>query len=1168
MAVRMLVFASLVLLIASGYRTFPQARQPAAPQRPAHWIWSPSAVSPGAPVYFRQNINLSEAPAAATLRAGARGRLVVYVNGKVAAAGAGEQAITGLDVRPHLVVGRNVLAFEVASSTGGGLAFELKVRFRGDREAVAVSNGDERVSTRFENGWELVSHDDRSWQAVRLMEIATAAPQRPAAAPTSRANQPAPAAPATQPAAPSEPQTASDGMDYSRLIRVWDISREGKPDADPYAGPRAVGERMLLTTSVPAANEIPLVASAGFTLLQTDSDHLSTNEVQPGRWDFGVLDSALRQTRNAGLDWCLFPHFAFPPKWYSNSVTYTRIRCLEHDQPVEAFSPWDPKWPPFVARGYEVLAEHYGHSATQAGRISGLYLGVHGDYGEAGLLMGARTSVPGQREEWQTRFGNLHNHLGWWCGDPLARAAFRQAMMRKYGDVEALNAAWKTRFRSENDIVYPVSPAENGRRWWLDFVHWYLGSVGNAAEMVARTARQAFPNTLLMLPAGFADENPRGGNDNSLIPKIAGRIGVDVRSTHGGFKPFAENQASMLGRLASASRFYGAPFWTEPPGKIDADTQVARIFAAVSLGSKGYFDWSANVLETRDVYYRFGKFLRVEQPVVDVAMFFPTTSHLLRPDAGYPQTLLKGCAEIRDILNYDILDERMIQDGALERYRVLVMWEGVVAEAATLDTIREWVRGGGVIVAYDFGKIETVEGDQSWFRDLFGYAGGLAAASANRRFVPERREALPSRYRVSVGNSEGAPFLMGDWHMPEPLGQVTGRWTGANAEVIVPVDPKRSYVLILRASARAEAGRKVREVLVNGRKVGDMDGTEDVTYRFAVPSSLLGGRETATVTIRCETWVPADVLPGSMDRRSLGVWVRYLQMEEADAAQGLADPPALRGRLETLVDTRRLQSDWARPYGRGWTVYYPARRAQLQGYYEVVRYVTYQLSAIDPLKRDAIPIDNQWDGVYATLFTDKALFYNPLETAVARKVDLPSALFEGRRDVLTPKAASYSLTLEPNSIGAIYFGDAPVEMLLQAEKFLDLGGLRPQTDSAFSPGQGTTHVLVPVGRQISTRFEVETPGTYRVFYRATRRGAPAVVEVAVDGTALRPAQEPQHRGAVPATRYAGVVSLASGVHTLTLKPLTGQDARMDFVVLTNDNAIAGYTFAPRVRSSR
>ncbi len=47
------------------------------------------------------------------------------------------------------------------------------------------------------------------------------------------------------------------------------------------------------------------------------------------------------------------------------------------------------------------------------------------------------------------------------------------------------------------------------------------------------------------------------------------------------------------------------------------------------------------------------------------------------------------------------------------------------------------------------------------------------------------------------------------------------------------------------------------------------------------------------------------------------------------------------------------------------------------------------------------------------------------------------------------------------------------------------------------------------------------------------------------------------------TLCAGEVYLNRGIHTLTLRPLKGQDLRADFVVLTADRDVAGYTFAVR-----
>lgn len=983
----LLVFVSTLLGLA--WMSFAQQNAP-IPVRTWSWIWAARTANAPETVYFRQPFTLSASPAVALLRITGRGQYTVYVNGRSVLRSSAKGAIQQADLTRLLRRGRNLLAVECMRTAGaGGLAFHLTIRYADGRTLQVVSDGAVRMSRAFTPGWEGIAFDDRTWARARVLGPG---PEGAARTPEPR---------------PAESNIRPPRFDATRLVRVWDLYAN-EPDENPYTRPRKPGERMILSSSIPPTQDIPLLASAGFTLLQTDSPPLSTNETTPGAWDFHRQDADLHLVKSYGLDWCYFARFAFPSPWYAREVSFTRVTCLEHHRPVEAFSPWEPKFPAFVSRGYQKLAEKYSSRSNKVQNIDALYLGIHGDYGEAGLPVGARIAVPGQREEWEKRFGNLHNHIGWWCADPLARASFRESMLRKYGDLDVLNAAWKTRLGSPDEITYPTGPTDGSRRRWLDFVHWYLDSVGTLAETVCRNARRSFPNTLMMLPLGFADENPRSGADNSLLPKIAAQEKVDIRSTHGGFKPFAQNQATMLGRIASACRFYGAPLWTEPPGRISPEQQVGRIFAAASLGCKGYFDWADNIPASRDVYYRYGRYLKVSQPVVDVAMFYPTTSQLLQPNLGYPPTFEKGCADIRDVLNYDIVDERMVNDGALDRYRLLVMWEGPVMEANTLAKIRDWVQAGGVLVAYDFGKIETVEGDRSWFGDLFGYAGRLTPAAVARRPLPNNR-------------------------------------------------------------------------------------------------------------------------------------------------------------YETSIDFSRLRSDWARPYGKGWTVYFPATRRQLEGYYEVVRYLTYHLSDLDPSKDDAIAIDNAWDGVYATLFTDKILYYNPGSITLTRTIVLSPTAFATHPDVKMPADFTHHLTLEPNTIEAIEFDTPTQELLLQCEKFTDLGGLRPLSGESFSPGRGQTHVLIPVGGQITTRFQCEVPGRYRIFYRAIRRGGQARAEVLVNGKPVgsRESRVASRESVVKMTLLAGTVELDKGIHTLAVRPRRGEDIRADFVILANDPTIAGYGFAVR-----
>ncbi|MCC6730334.1 MAG: hypothetical protein IT208_13435 [Chthonomonadales bacterium] len=1145
----------------------------AAPSPPlangCFWVWDgrPGAAS----LHVRQRFTLTAAPTAAEGLFASRGSLAVTVNGTEVLRAPGGRQTYRVGLAGRLLSGRNVVAIGArAGAGGGGVAFLITARLPDGRTVVVRSNGDERVVSSASPGWAGAAFDDRAWPLARTLtawDPSGARPAPPATSPTPPARPRRPSPPEQVPGPAARPPAADVvAYDPARIVRVWDIRAGGAADQNPYTRPRGSGERMLLTTSLPPAADMAVVRAAGFTLLQTDSDHLSTEEIAPGQWSFAGPDAAYRAARDQGFDWCYFPHYAFPPRWYAASVPFTRIRCLEHDRTVEAFSPWEPRFGPFMARGYERLAAQYGPSSQR--RAAALYLGVHGDYGECGLLMGARVSVPGQREDWQRRFGDLHDHLGWWCADPLARAAFRTAMMQKYGSIEVLNAAWHTRYRAADDIAYPGSPRGAARRHWLDFVQWYLNSTSSLVDAVSRVARRSFPDALLMLPAGFGDENPRGGEDNSMIARIAARNQVDVRSTHGGFRPVAENQASMLGRLASACRFYGAPLWTEPPSSIDADQEVGRIFEAASLGARGIFDWSSNVVANREVYYRYGRFLRVGQPVVDVAMIYPTTSHLLTPDVGYPPTFLKGCTAVRDVLNYDVVDERMVRDGALERYRVAVLWEGTIYEADTLERLRRWVEGGGVLAAYDFGKIETVEGDQGWFRDLFGHAGRLAPAVVNRRFVTEPGATPPLHYRINVGQSDAVTFLQGDWYDGESLGGVARRWTGADAAVNAPVAPGQRYTLTVRASVPPEAARRRREVLVNDVRVGELGTAAETTYRFAVPPAAIEGRPVARVTLRSETWVPANVLRDSADRRALGAWVTYVQMDAADAAPATADPGPPRGRIEATIDLRRVRSDWARAHGRGWCVYFPARRDRLEGYYELLRYLAYHLSDLDPAQSDGIVVDDAWDGVYATLQRDRVLYYNPGTSPVLRTIVLSPSAFAAHPELTTPTSYTHTLTVPAAAITSIELAGPPQEMLLQCEGFTVLGRLQPSTGPTLSPGAGPTHVLVPVGGSVATRFRAPVAGVYRIFYRAIRRGGPARAEVLVDGHAPEGPQRPTAAGGAPATTEAGSMRLDAGVHTLTLKPRLGEDLRADYVILSTDPGVAGYAFAPRVPGAR
>ena len=1101
----------------------------AAPAVNWTWVWAGGDAKTPDTVFFRQKFVLPAKPVSARLRIVADDKFTVYFNGqkKPFASASDWTTVQEYDAVGALKAGENLFAVEAVNLEGpGGLLYKLVVTLPKKKTLVFFSDARVRSNRRPPPGWTEIALDDSKWPAAR--EIA-------------------PAGSGTWGTLRGAPQT-----DPTRLVRLWDI-RAGadKPAADPYTRTRSIGDRMLLTTSVGSASEMQILAGAGFTLFQSDSDHLSTEETALNQWDWHTPEAQRRTVQRLGLDWCYFPHYAFPPDWFRKQNEYTRLQCLEHEEPVAAFSVWDPNWTAFIGKGYDALAQQF--TAKGKPTVSALNVGVHGDYGEAGLLSGARILVPAQREDWQKRFGNTHDHLGFWCADPLARADFRAVMLKKYGSLEALNVAWKREFKTPDDIKYPAVPRAEARSEWLDFIDWYQNSVGNAIETNLAAARKHFPDTLLMLPAGFSDEDIRGGNDNSLIPKLAAKYGAQVRSTHSAFHPFAENAATMFGRLGSACRFYDVPFWTEPPSGLTEEQETERLFEAVSQGARGTFDWADNALAHRDVYYRYGKYLRVEKPIVDAAMFYPAEAQKLRPNQGYAPLFAQACAYLRDTCNFDIVDDRMVMDGALARYRVLALWEGTLADGATLEKIKAWVNEGGVLLAYDFGKVTTFDGNTDWYAEMFGYAQEVAPARITERYPGD----VPAQYRFAMGGKETADFLSGDWYDPLLTDGGLLRWTGATANLRLPVRPDRKYTLTVRATVPPEAEGHRHRILLNGHELGSLDSPGDITYHFPLPAEFLNEQTLATLTLKSETFVPAESSPESKDKRKLGLLVQFVQLVEQNAKER-DDAPAPAGTIRRELDLHLLKTNWARRYGKGLTVYFNANRSLLKGYIEVIRQVVYHLSDIEEGRRDALPIDNAQDGVYATLFTDKILFYNSRETPVTKVLTIPAETWDAwKGEVAIPLETTLKITLEPHGIGAIDLAPQPQEMLFECEEFKTLNGLSPRADARCSPGSGPTCVHLVGGASIATRFKVETPGQFTLYTRTVRNNILEPVDILLDGLLL-PA--PVRAGQTFAN---GSVALTKGTHILTLKARLKHDVNADFVLFTNDPTIRGYDFAIR-----
>ncbi len=420
--------------------------------------------------------------------------------------------------------------------------------------------------------------------------------------------------------------------------------------------------------------------------------------------------------------WQYFPHFHWPPEWYRQTARFVPCTGVRSGRKLACMSLWSPDIVPWFDHGYAALAEHYGRGND---KLYAIYLGIHGDFGETLFPMGFH---PDEKKY----FGESGVALrDFWCGDDHARRDFRRDMRGKYHTVAKLNAVWGTTLPSFDAVDYPpgtysatadATGTPEARRYWLDFVQWYYDSMTKFTGEVCRIARQYFPHALLQIPVGGGSEKLMYGQDTTALPKIARQHGVHVRSTHGGYKPFAQGYAAMIKRIATPCKMYGVPHWLETGGDVTPQPTVSRMMEALSCGNFGYWEFGQNIVNAAGVFREYARFLTREKPVVDVALFFPTTHHRLIRNVNFPERLQEVGAKLRAVMDYDMLDEELIEDIGLEPYRVLVWIEGRFAEKNTLQALAGWVENGGVLVRLGEEPPQTVEGDIGPGAGLLGLA--------------------------------------------------------------------------------------------------------------------------------------------------------------------------------------------------------------------------------------------------------------------------------------------------------------------------------------------------------------------------------------------------------------------------------------------------------------
>jgi hypothetical protein len=483
--------------------------------------------------------------------------------------------------------------------------------------------------------------------------------------------------------------------------RPWNVSSGNLSVSFIQASPVGAFPRADFLEAPPSVESQVRLKQLG---LVANEDYVAWGAVErePGRWNWQQHDAVERALHGAGLKYVVYDWVHFPPVWLRDQqkAQRTLMRCVEHGQEANYLSIFDPRTIEWYDHFYKNLHEHFGS------RIDDVYACILGPYGEGNYPL----LVP----DW-VNMG--HCHEGYWCADDFALKAFQSTMKRRYAKVARLNRAWGTAYGSFDEVCPPrdliqrkPSPSAfadaQDRRRWLDFITWYHQAIIDFAEQSIKTALKYFPAEKVRVKPGG---NATGVNPIPWGTYCPGYARM-ARPYHVVLQP-ADCQGAVFGDkwMGTAYQFYGVKECTEPAGGLDEKTFVRRMFSDASSGAGQLFtyEFESHAASIRKYIHLFSG----KSGDTEVAVYCPTTLYRL---GGNLQPTIAAGYPLRDLCEFDVLDELLIADGALKtkRYRALLIFQANIVEQAILDKFDSFRRAGGKLLLVGDGAIQNVEGKE------------------------------------------------------------------------------------------------------------------------------------------------------------------------------------------------------------------------------------------------------------------------------------------------------------------------------------------------------------------------------------------------------------------------------------------------------------------------
>jgi hypothetical protein len=155
--------------------------------------------------------------------------------------------------------------------------------------------------------------------------------------------------------------------------------------------------------------------------------------------------------------------------------------------------------------------------------------------------------------------------------------------------------------------------------------------------------------------------------------------------------------------------------------------------------------------------------------------------------------------------------------------------------------------------------------------DVQNAAGKHCQLMGNEENLIEWTDKALEHYRIHVGRRGDERYLEHWFDQEErrfPPSRTSVRWSGRGAQLILPVRPQTEYKLKAEMNIPSRALGPDAGLYLDGRKIAGFTQAGPSAITARIPPT---GRNTITIDVRCQSWVPQKLDPRSGDLRELGV---------------------------------------------------------------------------------------------------------------------------------------------------------------------------------------------------------------------------------------------------------------------------------------------------------